>query len=186
MLFNITQKQCSRCGEWKSFSEFYKCPRSKDGYLWFCKSCNKAKQDKWRSENLEKARGYVRSYRSKNREAVRERDRIVHRERYAKDPDKYRAINKKWVDAHLDKKIAINNNRRSREKNSTGKITAAEWAGVLEKYNHKCLRCGVTGVRLTRDHVIPLELGGTNTVGNIQPLCQSCNSKKGIRVEDYR
>ena len=36
------------------------------------------------------------------------------------------------------------------------------------------------------DHVVPLKLGGANTVDNVQPLCGSCNCKKHLKIIDYR
>jgi 5-methylcytosine-specific restriction endonuclease McrA len=39
---------------------------------------------------------------------------------------------------------------------------------------------------LTVDHVIPLSVGGTNWLKNLQPLCSSCNSSKHTKHIDYR
>jgi 5-methylcytosine-specific restriction endonuclease McrA len=48
-----------------------------------------------------------------------------------------------------------------------------------------CLACGTTE-DLSVDHVIPLSLGGSKRIENIQPLCRTCNSEKGATVRDYR
>ena len=34
-------------------------------------------------------------------------------------------------------------------------------------------------VLMTKDHIIPKSLGGKNTLDNLQPMCQFCNSRKG-------
>lgn len=43
-------KQCKKCGETKSTSEFSKCSVRKDGLQYNCKSCNKKDNHKFRTE----------------------------------------------------------------------------------------------------------------------------------------
>lgn len=37
------------------------------------------------------------------------------------------------------------------------------------------------GVLMTKDHIVPRSLGGTNDLTNLQTMCLSCNQKKGNR-----
>lgn len=60
-----------------------------------------------------------------------------------------------------------------------------EWDTLKTFYGNRCLRCGVLE-RITKDHVVPLYLGGTNGIENLQPLCHPCNSQKQARIIDYR
>jgi 5-methylcytosine-specific restriction endonuclease McrA len=64
-------------------------------------------------------------------------------------------------------------------------FTAEEWLALLEVFGHRCLRCGAHE-NLSADHVVPLSLGGSNAISNIQPLCVPCNTVKGAEVRDYR
>jgi len=78
-----------------------------------------------------------------------------------------------------------------REKYAEGSHTEAEWAALLLGCGNECLRCGTSGELtnqgyLTRDHVVPLSRGGSDSISNIQPLCQSCNSWKYTREIDFR
>lgn len=38
-------------------------------------------------------------------------------------------------------------------------------------------------ILMTRDHIIPKSKGGKNVFSNLQPMCTSCNCKKGSTVE---
>src|SRR5690606_10438249 len=41
------------------------------------------------------------------------------------------------------------------------------------------IRCGnPPAPATTADHIVPLEQGGTNEMGNLQPACKSCNASK--------
>ena len=76
--------------------------------------------------------------------------------------------------------------RAELEKSATGSHTQAEWNAILRLYGGRCPRCGTTAVKLTKDHVIPLSEGGSNSASNLQPLCGPCNSSKGARIIDFR
>ena len=64
---------------------------------------------------------------------------------------------------------------------STGSITERDWQRALNRANGCCSYCGEKS-KLTLDHVVPLSRGGTNTIGNVVPACQSCNSSKHARL----
>lgn len=66
-----------------------------------------------------------------------------------------------------------------------GSHSTAEWLELCELFGGVCLSCLQSG-KLTRDHVVPVSVGGTNDIENIQPLCQSCNSAKGTNTIDLR
>ena len=58
-----------------------------------------------------------------------------------------------------------------------GKHTGEEWQEKLNQYNNRCLYCGRVG-KLTKDYIVPISLGGVNTIDNIVPACMKCNRKK--------
>ena len=45
----------------------------------------------------------------------------------------------------------------------------------------RCVKCG-SQERLEYDHIIPFSKGGSNTVRNIELLCESCNRKKSNKI----
>lgn len=101
--------------------------------------------------------------------------------------DKYKKMMKKWRDANRELILKSKKLSNSRRRDATkGKITIEEWNECLRKYGNKCLCCGKDDVKITIDHVIPIHLGGKNCIENVQPLCASCNSRKGIKIIDYR
>ena len=78
------------------------------------------------------------------------------------------------------KRLTTTENTRSRRLGILGMLTEADWDEVLLAYNNACAVCGSTN-NITIDHKYPLSKGGANTRDNIQPLCKSCNSRKGNR-----
>lgn len=55
-----------------------------------------------------------------------------------------------------------------------------QWLQRLEKFNYCCAYCGKLE-NLAQDHFISLNSGGCDTLGNLIPSCQSCNSSKSIK-----
>lgn len=50
---------------------------------------------------------------------------------------------------------------------------------VMERDYYRCKHCD-THKDLTIDHIIPESKGGTLDIENLQTLCRTCNSKKGV------
>lgn len=69
-------------------------------------------------------------------------------------------------------------------------VSAGNDEGIyLRYYGNCCLACRVRETYdepLARDHIIPRSKGGLDSIHNIQPLCRSCNSRKGTTTVDYR
>ncbi len=211
----VTHKKCSTCNEWKLTSEFNKNKASKDGLRPECRSCmskkasiyrmsnrekelerlrryrenNKEKEReskrKWRENNIEKVRERDRKYREDNKEKIRERVSKWFENNREKVIERIRKSRGKWQKNHPDKAKAILHRYRAQKAGNGGSFTGKEWQELCLKYDCRCLRCGEKK-KLTADHVIPVAKGGTSNIENIQPLCGSCNSSKGIKEIDYR
>ena len=206
-----TEKICKKCHEAKPLSEFGKNKERPDGLQSQCKPClaaakraqyaadpekHKARHREWAQANADHLREYKReyeqknadrrlayfaAYRAANMEAMRERNR-----RWREANREYlRAKGRAYAKANADRYRAAWHRRRARIRSIGGGYTTAEWEALCAKYGHRCLRCGKSR-RLTVDHVLPLSKGGGNVIGNLQPLCRSCNCSKGTRHIDYR
>ncbi len=139
----------------------------------------------------------------KYNETHREERNAKARERRQQDLEHYREIGRRSRDKHAeernayqreygkvnrDKLTSYTNNRRARKLLAKGSHTEQEWQELKARYDYRCLFCGrqEPEIKLTRDHVRPLILGGSDSIDNIQPLCARCNSKKSLRQIDYR
>ena len=144
----MTSKICKGCGVEKDLAEFYKHPRMADGHLNHCKVCRKAYQ------------------KNRPREAISE----IERRRNQKPLRKahlYRNLTV-WRRENPAKTVAQRNRRRAFELEAEGEYTAAEFLALSERYGNVCLCCGSVTKPLTPDHVVPLSLGGSNSITNIQ------------------
>jgi hypothetical protein len=52
---------------------------------------------------------------------------------------------------------------------------------VFARDNYQCVTCG-SRQNLTLDHIVPVSLGGSGDIANLQTMCRSCNSRKGARL----
>jgi len=75
--------------------------------------------------------------------------------------------------------------RRPARHASPGSLTAGEFAALCESYGNRCLACADTEAALEADHVVPSTRGGSDDIGNMQPMCGSCNRKKFVSIIDY-
>lgn len=86
---------------------------------------------------------------------------------------------------YRDTESACSQNNRARRLGIDGEFTAQEWRALRNLHDNRCVLCGKIRP-LGPDHIHPLSKGGTNWIGNIQPVCQPCNSSKGALWEGKR
>jgi hypothetical protein len=60
-------------------------------------------------------------------------------------------------------------------------VTTAEITHRFQQFDNACAYCGVRNVDLQIEHLLPISLGGTHTLGNIVPACSSCNYSKATK-----
>lgn len=134
------------------------------------------RQHRWAQEHPESTDASQRRYRESGGQAASgRRYHAAHPERHAARVRRYRGEHPDFVKTATER-------RRARKAAAPATLTTAEWLALLDAYGHTCAYCGEGPERLTQDHVIPLALGGGTTAENIVPACQSCNSRKGIKV----
>ena len=190
-------KICSRCKTEKTFQEFSKNKASLDGMVSSCKKCI-SQYDKKRYLYLDLKNDESRkAWKSNNKDKINK----ASRERYKKDPEKYKAktrlrtvnnpdsvyeCSKAWRKANPGYIAQNNRNRRAREIGAEGVHTAADVDAILLNQRGMCANCKTklvkSGVgRFHIDHVMPLSLGGSNWPYNLQCLCPKCNMSKGAK-----
>lgn len=116
---------------------------------------------KWRLKNKDKANQLSKKWRMENK-------------------DKANELTKIWKANNPDKVRKYKHQRRVNKTLTFGCHSIVEWNKLKSEYNWTCPCCKLKepNIILTRDHIIPVSKGGSDDIGNIQPLCKSCNSKK--------
>ena len=175
-------KHCTKCGKTKPLGDFHKDRRRPDGVRSSCKDCNKDAERLYKQAHRIQSREHEKRYIERHKNEIRERARA----KYSEIAEKVRERVRRWYADHPEKNSAKKENRRARMYGSGKTVTTKEWKSVLDKYGCRCLYPGCERTDLTMDHVIPLSLGGTHAIDNIQPLCSFHNSSKGTKAIDYR
>jgi 5-methylcytosine-specific restriction endonuclease McrA len=210
----LSNKVCKGCGEVKGLSEFYVSKTNFDGRIGKCKLCVASRVRENRRQRLEQYAQYERfraslphrtearrKYQEEHKEQISEykkswtannsqRVASLKRDYYERNREKVISRSKKWGEVHAEKvKIAKANNRRKRrtaKNGNSGHFTAEEFDALCSVYGYACLCCGATDRKLEADHVVPLTRGGSDGIGNIQPLCGEYNRRKFTATIDYR
>lgn len=160
--FNASGRLCGTCGHfkpWGDFSLHRNCPNGRNTK---CKECCIAAQ----KERLKTAEGKARQRTS---ERVARKKNNKHKLMLLR-----RYLRLLGVEFNEDRILVVSIS-----------YTGAEWARLCDWFGGVCLACGACG-ELAVDHVIPVVLGGVDHITNLQPLCLSCNGKKGTQIKDYR
>ena len=55
---------------------------------------------------------------------------------------------------------------------------------IYARDGRNCIECGKTNWKLTIDHLIPIDKGGTNDEWNLATMCEKCNSEKSNLIID--
>lgn len=174
--FLWTTKICRSCGKEKCLEEYAK-------HRNICKQCRADYVKQWQSDNADIQKIKKKQWRDSNAEILKQKrkQKVLTDVQRQKQREHHRIYKAK----HRIQYNIYDYKRRSILKDA-GTFTEAEWTTLKEKYNNMCLACKCKSCKLTIDHVLPLSLGGSNTIDNIQPLCGECNTRKNNKYIDYR
>jgi 5-methylcytosine-specific restriction endonuclease McrA len=129
------------------------------------------KTREWRKAHPGHSSAYNREYNKSHKKENRERHR-----NYAKNnPEKIRQIKADYRKNNPEAVQKHHMTRRARKaQNGVFEVSKKELHKLM---NSPCVACGSTK-SITIDHIIPIARGGAHSIGNLQPLCKSCNSSK--------
>ena len=88
---------------------------------------------------------------------------------------------RRWKAKNPERMAHLKARRYARERGASGAHSLAEWEWLKKHHDYRCAVCGQDRP-LTKDHIIPLSLGGSDNISNIQPLCRNCNSQKWAKL----
>ena len=112
-------------------------------------------------------------------------DEAVAEIKYLADRDKIKNIQNQ-IDIICHTYISMMTTPRAVRLMNSKHHTPQEWEMRKLQYTNQCFYCGIKSDHLTKDHIIPVLLGGNDEIGNIVPACMQCNRRKGIKqVESF-
>ena len=132
---------------------------------------NKKARDKWRAKNPDHKTP------SQQNKTLRS---LKNREYRAAHDKKLREYMKNWRDQNRAKQTIYTQKKRSKKKqNGTFIVLEKE---MLKLKTSPCFYCG-SFQNPTIDHVIPLNRGGVDSIGNMVTACRRCNSSKQDKLK---
>lgn len=183
-------KTCTKCGQTLSTDNFSPKPSGQIGLRSECKKCRAEYTRQWTAKNKQKKLDYDRAYRKANPEKIR----AGYLDWATRNPEKLKQASINWAKNNREKSKAIKkaweqrnpNSRRDKVNRYRARAANNEAFKILPKqldriYNSACFFCGsINGVEA--DHVIARARGGRHSIGNLMPLCRSCNASKSDKT----
>ena len=170
---------CSQCNTSLDPKNFYKTGSK-------CKECHKAYSVAWRKANPDKIKIHNKKTNKKRWEKQKvDKDYLLKKTLYRQSrKDIYLARSKEWNKNNKDKvRSNVAKSQLKRKSIETFYILHKEMIAI---YNSPCAFCN-SRENITIDHIIPISRNGRHSVGNLQPLCKSCNSSKNARlISEYK
>ena len=98
-------KICTKCGEFKSYSEFYKDKHKKYGYKSQCKQCVNENHKQYYESHKEERKEYLKQYRDSHKEEIKEKSK-QYRDSHKEEIKEYQ---KQYRDSHKEElKMKLN------------------------------------------------------------------------------
>jgi hypothetical protein len=174
-------KCCSKCGEVKELSEFYKRKDTKDGYRHDCKECKNKSSRAWERNNREYHNLLKRQWNLKNKDKKRRNSKKLYEQ---KKEARLKQI-AEWKANNKDKVNAMWMAREARKKNSIPdfvKGCTEEKRRIDNIYALSEIMTKATGIRHHVDHMWPISDGGPHWSGNLQIIPAHDNLCKNATV----
>ena len=169
-------KTCTKCGCTKEATEFHAAKGGLGGLKSQCKACAKTARAKWYEANKDQENEASAKWRADNLVVAK----ACQANWRAKNQEKANAMAAAWQKANPEACRIHHHNRRAREREAIGNLSAGLADKLFRLQRGKCA-CGCSqplGADFHRDHIMPLALGGSNTDDNIQLLRSTCNLQK--------
>jgi 5-methylcytosine-specific restriction endonuclease McrA len=167
-------KKCGRCQQEKPLDQFGKDKHSRDGLTKHCKDCKREFHKSYRENNREKWLADKKASRSRNIK----KDLAYKRKYYAEHKQEAADYQREYAKRNPAKVEKIKAVYRSRRLKDCYTVLDRE---IQRIKGSPCFACGSVE-RIEVDHVVPLSRGGRHSIGNLMPLCRSCNASKGGKL----
>lgn len=161
-----------------------------------CMACKRNFENQWRVSNPSEAKNKSKLRYHRNRKSILEAQRLDRINNSQKYKNKYlKRRDKNYIYGLKNRERMRENTKRWRQNNPQGYLshihkrrsalargtsfTQSEIDSMLINQSYRCLNCRRDISNNPHiDHVMPLSLGGDNSIKNIQLLCQTCNQRK--------
>jgi 5-methylcytosine-specific restriction endonuclease McrA len=190
-------KSCRVCNANNLLEHFSRYYKSSDGLNSRCRACAKDYYDSNRANILAQKAVYNKANRARQSklrkiyyEKNQDRLRSEKRKHYLANGETIRAKNRAWAKSNREKMnsyyrqyavdrpdVILKKRIKRRVRMMTNGVFQVTKKDLRRLLGKPCVYCGADK-NMTLDHVIPIARGGRHSVGNLMPLCLSCNTSK--------